>query len=131
MLIAGILLVFVLTSLLFMCVFGCLHEAEEQVRAKHRLEALIDAASLDPKNPSLRQQLREGIQSKTWGHMSLEERQAAYELSLRFVRATPNCPETRELALHVGRWHCGKSRPDGNPTIYDEQAIYNDIMVNR
>ena len=34
----------------------------------------------------------------------------------------------KQLVLTIGRWYFGKLR-DGKPTIYDEQAIQNDISV--
>lgn len=59
------------------------------------------------------------------------QRQWFYESVLKMVQSRPEEPDLAVLALEAGRWHLGRSRPDGNVTIYDEQAIQNDISVRR
>lgn len=52
-----------------------------------------------------------------------------YQLALHAVANHPQSVLIRPFALEVGRWHKGRLRPDGNVTIYDEQALQNDIVV--
>jgi hypothetical protein len=52
-----------------------------------------------------------------------------YQRSLESVQASNGDPAIKALALHIGRISYASSRPDRRPTIYDEQAIANDIAV--
>ncbi len=52
-----------------------------------------------------------------------------YREALELVGNHPQCVGLRDLALKVGRWHDSRSRDDRQPTIYDEQAIQNDLLV--
>ena len=52
-----------------------------------------------------------------------------YELTLTLLTNKSDTAVMRVFALQVGRLHRGRSREDGRVTIYDEQAIQNDIMV--
>jgi hypothetical protein len=52
-----------------------------------------------------------------------------YHRSLESVRASKGDPTLKALALQIGRISYASSRPDRRPTIYDEQAIANDIAV--
>lgn len=52
-----------------------------------------------------------------------------YRTTLDLLEENPESSACCRLGLEVGRWHFGRSREDGNPTIYDEQAIQNDLMV--
>ncbi|MEM8805041.1 MAG: hypothetical protein AAGF01_03220 [Cyanobacteria bacterium P01_G01_bin.38] len=52
-----------------------------------------------------------------------------YEEVLKLLELHPEELKLRPFALKVGRWHYAKSRPDRKVTIYDEQAIQNDIQV--
>ncbi|HET6883516.1 MAG TPA: hypothetical protein VFI31_25415 [Pirellulales bacterium] len=52
-----------------------------------------------------------------------------YGSALDLLSNNPKSPIAKQLVLDIGRWHYGKSRPDGRPTVYDEQAIQNDILV--
>jgi hypothetical protein len=52
----------------------------------------------------------------------------AYELALEVLAENPGQPKAKQFVLRVGRWHFGKVRK-GTATIYDEQAIQNDIQV--
>ena len=58
-------------------------------------------------------------------------RQWLYDRALDLVQRTPGSADLAVLALEIGRWHFGLSRPDGKVTVYDEQAIQNDISVRR
>lgn len=52
-----------------------------------------------------------------------------YESSLKILEANPNSQEAKVLVLDLGRLHYSILRPNKKPTIYDEQAIQNDILV--
>jgi hypothetical protein len=52
-----------------------------------------------------------------------------YTRALEIVAEYPESSPARQFALEVGRWHYSRGREEGRPTIYDEQAIQNDIMV--
>lgn len=54
-----------------------------------------------------------------------------YQQVLDLVQQHPGQPEVSVLALDLGRWHCGRTRPDGKVTVYDEQMLRNDIAVRR
>ncbi|MDB4654254.1 hypothetical protein OAE40_00600 [Rubripirellula sp.] len=56
-------------------------------------------------------------------------RGTAYKHSLQAVQASRGSPESKSFALEMGRFVHGSSRPEGGPTIYDEQAIQNDIQA--
>lgn len=59
------------------------------------------------------------------------QRQWLYDGTLDLLQRTPSSAALAILALEVGRWHLGRSRPGGAVTIYDEQALQNDIAVRR
>lgn len=52
-----------------------------------------------------------------------------YDESLDLVTTNSNDPHTKTLALELGRLHYSINRENKSPTIYDEQAIQNDILV--
>lgn len=54
--------------------------------------------------------------------------QELYDLSLIALEANPSNSKSKQLVLKIGRYHFGKMR-GGKATIYDEQAIQNDIQV--
>ncbi len=56
-------------------------------------------------------------------------RQLIYNTTLEILEKDPGNYRAKQLILTVGRWHFGKLRKNGRPTIYDEQAILNDISV--
>jgi len=51
----------------------------------------------------------------------------AYDAALQTVAKSNGKSSTKHLALEVGRIHFGSLRMGKRPTIYDEQAIQNDI----
>ena len=57
------------------------------------------------------------------------ETQDLYNTSLKILEANPGTQEAKTLALDLGRLHYSILRPSKKPTIYDEQAIQNDIIV--
>lgn len=52
-----------------------------------------------------------------------------YRVALEILEENPEMSELKVYALEVGRWYYSSQRPDRKPTIYDEQAIQNDIIV--
>lgn len=52
-----------------------------------------------------------------------------YDAALNILQQHPDQFSLKKYALDVGRWHHSSVRPDRTVTIYDEQAIQNDIMV--
>ena len=52
-----------------------------------------------------------------------------YNLVLEVLSENPEKIHIKTLCLTIGRLHYGKLRPDNKVTIYDEQAIQNDIQV--
>lgn len=57
------------------------------------------------------------------------ETQVVYEAALEILANNPGNATAKQFVLNVGRWHFGRNRPDKRPTVYDEQAIQNDILV--
>lgn len=53
----------------------------------------------------------------------------AYNLSLQIVERNKDSSAAKVFALETGRFACGLTREGRVPTIYDEQAIQNDIDV--
>ncbi len=54
---------------------------------------------------------------------------ALYEAALEILEEHPDQIPLKSYALDVGRWRYSLNRPDGKVTVYDEQAIQNDIQV--
>jgi hypothetical protein len=52
-----------------------------------------------------------------------------YRQVLSFL-SSDSSPAIKQFVLQVARFHYARSRMDGRLTIYDEQAIQNDILVN-
>jgi hypothetical protein len=57
------------------------------------------------------------------------QRATAYRSVLNLL-ATNSEPYMKQFVLDVARWHYSKGRKDGKLTVYDEQAIQNDILMN-
>ncbi len=57
------------------------------------------------------------------------ETQDLYNTSLKILEVNSNSQEAKVLVLDIGRLHYSILRLDKKPTIYDEQAIQNDILV--
>ena len=60
---------------------------------------------------------------------SVPESQWLYARALELVRERRGNPSSKALALFVGRRSYSAGRPDRSPTVYDEQAIANDIAT--
>ena len=68
------------------------------------------------------------ITSKAIGQNDLSSKEV-YEAALEVLSQHPDQIPLKQYALEVGRWHHSIQRPDRKVTIYDEQAINNDIAV--
>jgi hypothetical protein len=51
----------------------------------------------------------------------------AYQRALDAVQTTRGNPRLKSLAITLGRLSYSAFRKDRNPTVYDEQAIANDV----
>lgn len=60
---------------------------------------------------------------------SPREVQWLYARALENVRERKGAPSSKALALFIGRHSYSATRPDRAPTLYDEQAIANDIAA--
>ena len=52
-----------------------------------------------------------------------------YNQMLDLLESNPDKKHIKTLCLVLGRKHYASMRPDKNPTVYDEQAIQNDILT--
>jgi len=64
--------------------------------------------------------------SKKWAEY-VEHMQKQYELAKDELRRNPSNVQARETMLQAGRTYYSCMRENGTPTIYDEQAINNDM----
>ncbi|MDB4810110.1 hypothetical protein OAH34_02825 [bacterium] len=55
--------------------------------------------------------------------------EVGYRMALDLIVTTKAASQNKVFALRIGRLHYSSSRPDGQPTIYDEAAIENDIRA--
>jgi hypothetical protein len=58
-----------------------------------------------------------------------EQRQQLYNMTLELLRKNPRSVAARQLALDLGRWHFGKTHPNGSPTLLDDDRVHHDIQV--
>jgi hypothetical protein len=91
------------------------------------LEPLLHYWSHNPNNPLIQQSFFLGVSNIIL--LSNEQRSLVYNLVLSNLEEFPNNISAKKLALTMGRWVYSKARPDGKLTIYDEQAIQNDINI--
>ncbi|MEM9116942.1 MAG: hypothetical protein AAGD09_03560 [Cyanobacteria bacterium P01_F01_bin.56] len=82
------------------------------------LEIMLPLTSSDPS-------VRRWVISSSRGSLSGN----LYDLCLQLIEQNPDSRGLKSLALEVGRVHYSKNRKDKKPTIYDEQAINNDIAA--
>ena len=68
------------------------------------------------------------ITTRSIGENGLSSKEV-YGAALEVLSQHPDQIPLKQYALEVGRWHYGIQRPDRKVTIYDEQAINNDIAV--
>lgn len=52
-----------------------------------------------------------------------------YDTALELLELNSHVVGLKQFVLDVGRWHYSNLRKDGKLTIYDEQAIQNDILA--
>jgi hypothetical protein len=66
--------------------------------------------------------------SKKWSEY-VRQMLEQYEQAKEQLRQNPESYQIREALLHAGRAYYSCMREDGVPTIYDEQAINNDMKA--
>jgi len=91
------------------------------------LRLLSDSLFKEFKNQPIREQILSLIHLVSG--ITQAETQDLYNTSLKVLEANSSSQEAKMLVLDLGRLHYSVLRPDKKPTIYDEQAIQNDIIV--
>ena len=79
-------------------------------------------------DPNIRRAIAQSITANKCLAFLNTKRQEPYNLALAVLEANPN-PSTKQFTLEIGRWNLGQLRKGKRPTIYDEQAINNDIAA--
>jgi hypothetical protein len=87
---------------------------------------LIYSLEQNPTDPLGHEMLMRSIDKLAFP--SKDFRQIVYSKSLEILEQYPDDVNAKKFVLNTGRWYFGKLR-GGKPTIYDEQAIQNDIAV--
>ncbi len=82
----------------------------------------------DPLNVNLHGEILWIIKQRRFASLSESSSSTLYKIALDTLSENP-LSAAKAFALEVGRWHLGRCREDKQPTIYDEQAIQNDILV--
>lgn len=93
-------------------------------KARNRLPYLLRDLSISPDNEETKIELFQIMEA--FPTMFTDE---IYEGALFAVQQSGGAPNAKRFALLVGRLSLGSRRPDGLPTVYDEQAIANDISA--
>lgn len=97
---------------------------------RHRsntFKLLADSLFKEFKNQPIREKILSLIHLV--GGLTQAETQDLYNTSLKVLEANSSSQEAKMLVLDLGRLHYSILRPDKKPTIYDEQAIQNDLIV--
>ncbi len=71
-----------------------------------------------------------GQRNRAAARQQREQRERAYHEALAALAKDSQNSSLRTAALAAGRAHYGGTRPDGRLTIYDEQAITNDLVAH-
>jgi hypothetical protein len=66
--------------------------------------------------------------TKKWSEY-VQQMLEQYEAAKNHLRKNPSDPQAREAMLRTGRVYYSCMRENGAPTIYDEQAINNDMKA--
>jgi hypothetical protein len=99
-------------------------------RAETILGTLLDELTKKPTDASTHEQFIHDVGVEPLRtHLSTARSEIAYRTALRILEQNPSSLAVKTFALAVGRWHFGRSRPDKQVTIYDEQAMQNDILL--
>jgi hypothetical protein len=96
-------------------------------RDRATFDRLMDELMQDPLNPSIHSDFLRTVNALSG--LNTARSQRAYDAALSILEAHPESTSARTFALSVGRWHFGRIRDDKKVTIYDEQAMQNDILV--
>lgn len=60
---------------------------------------------------------------------ALQQAHAAYQDSLKALKASPGNPDLRQRALTLGRAYANLTRDKKGVTVYDEMAVMNDLSA--
>jgi hypothetical protein len=96
---------------------------EAEVARQKRLRVLMNELAESPLDRSLHAEILDLLRAD--GQVAAD----VYGAALEAVEATRGAPMVKQFALEVGRIHYSASREDGQPTVYDEHAIQNDISM--
>jgi hypothetical protein len=88
---------------------------------------LADSLPKEFHNPEVSEKIIEII--KLLQAITPAETEELYKIALKILEANPDRQEAKVIVLDLGRLHYSILRPNKVPTIYDEQAIQNDIIV--
>jgi hypothetical protein len=97
--------------------------AGQQAKALEFLYSVLVEAGEDRERLDAFRRLSAPILSRS----SQAEANWMYARTLDLVESRHGTPASKGLALHIGRISYSSGRPDRTPTLYDEQAIANDI----
>lgn len=98
-----------------------------QEKEKYRIENILEPLINNPDNSSYCNSIPTLlIQGSTYHSYNYG---TIYNDVLEILASNPDKIHLKPLCLEIGRKHYSALRPDKRPTIYDEQAIQNDILV--
>lgn len=103
---------------------------KERVEARSQFEDMKQRLESSPLDQDLHNQILSfiGDQRDAFSkHNALA--QECYPLALGILENNPDSLAAKQFALEAGRTSHAAGRADKKPTIYDEQAIQNDIMI--
>jgi hypothetical protein len=92
------------------------------------VRSLHEALTRNPTSRALHEVLMNCLRAL---EIAPSQSQWLYDRTLDLLQRAATSSELAVLALEIGRWHLGRLRPGGAVSIYDEQAIHNDIAVRR
>jgi hypothetical protein len=99
------------------------HRVSAAQCAIQQIHQLIPSLTLDPQNQNIHQQLLYLARSFPMASGN------AYQAALLAVELSGGVPTTKTLALEIGRLYYSSLRKERLPTVYDENAILNDISA--
>ena len=98
-----------------------------QEKEKYRIENILEPLRKNPADSSycnsIPTLLVQGSMYHSYHYGTI------YNEVLEILASNPDKIHIKPLCLEMGRKHYSALRPDKLPTIYDEQAIQNDILV--
>ncbi len=108
-------------------VVGILGLSVDSGRAEKQFALLTRRLAASPWNVHLQNAILTTIRKSRFAHLSEAASQKVYKIALHAL-ADNSLPAARNFALEIGRWHFGRCRADRKPSLYDEQAIQNEVL---